>query len=1143
MSAILNTRKRKLVEDKQGNGGMSVKVARSHWKRQSKSNLVKVAAMTGESPDRLSEMNVEDLVAILTAKNVKKMTAKEIKSLDEAKNASEDDQVQEQGEELEVVLPEAPPEPLHPLKNPESFVRGRDKQGRTILLTQEEPWIAFHEKERFGCTTFEEVRHPTFTQRRPPSMARANAYFQAAPPGHPPSPRDDEASQLALVLRKSQEEAHQAEFEREDVEEKRAAMELRGITVVFAKLSQKEKGLFARGEFVDLRWFHPNLQNVDRQTLPEFRSLFAFTTAIRSLVVLQGIWFPERRVAYERYELKLLQVLQTMGGEVSSHKMRNLYQLDCRMRQSYGETNCEQLTELPQEMVMLLLQADRPLDRPRSRVFSSFSTSSSSSSVKGACFRWNVGECAFSDEGCKFDHKCRECGGPHKAGECVRLKKARLSTDKVPLQCLSVCGVMGVDAMDDRIHTPIEQTICGRKRFCIEHTLTPANTPAHTPAHTCTRNTRTHNARSHTPTHISTDEEAHNRAARQHEINTTQQEHGHHTKVNSCLREGDHTARPNKRHSIKGEMEHQRTAGGLRGKVLDYHQLGPKPSYWPAHLAWEERFGMEMNDELRPTSGMALIDEVVRRGVKASPMTSAAERWEEVLRNYNDKDWVMAGLKSGFRIQYEGPVTHTRFKNHGMTKEARQHVKEDVLRERLLGRLAGPISERGHVLRISPLGAVEKEGGSFRRISDLSFPKQTMGGSVNAHIADASFAYQSFDSLMDMVKVAGDGAMLIRFDVKAAFRQVPVSPLDYWALGLQIHGGIYVDARLTCGLSSSCRIWERLADALQWVMGQKLGLEQIFRYADDFCVVLPPDYRNPAKVRREVDSLWAWLGVAQNKEKAEGPVTRLKLLGIMVDTVLMEISIPLEKVRRIQEMLRRLLNSNECTRHQLQVILGHLNHAARCVQPARLFMRRLLELLRDCPITAHSRHPTARGARADASWWINYLAEWNGVSMILPSRWDSTETLTLYTDATLVMGGAYFEGKWFQCEFPLALRDHPIAVKELYTLVLAVSTWADHMMLKKMALSVYCDNMNSVVAFNNGGTRVPVMNALLRSLHSIAAFNRFAVHVNFVYGKENVLADRLSRGDVQGCRKVAQLWGWNMDYSPTKIKPFRSHYD
>ena len=59
---------------------------------------------------------------------------------------------------------------------------------------------------------------------------------------------------------------------------------------------------------------------------------------------------------------------------------------------------------------------------------------------------------------------------------------------------------------------------------------------------------------------------------------------------------------------------------------------------------------------------------------------------------------------------------------------------------------------------------------------------------------------------------------MAKVDVKAAYRMVPVHPDDRYLLVMQWDGKLYIDTALPFGLRSAPKIFNALADAIEWVL-------------------------------------------------------------------------------------------------------------------------------------------------------------------------------------------------------------------------------------------------------------------------------------------------------------------------------------
>ena len=71
----------------------------------------------------------------------------------------------------------------------------------------------------------------------------------------------------------------------------------------------------------------------------------------------------------------------------------------------------------------------------------------------------------------------------------------------------------------------------------------------------------------------------------------------------------------------------------------------------------------------------------------------------------------------------------------------------------------------------------------------------------------------------------GRGCFLIKLDVSAAYKQIPVRREDWPLLGFMWRGEYYYERVLPFGLRSSCRLWDLYAAALHFCFMHLLGTQ------------------------------------------------------------------------------------------------------------------------------------------------------------------------------------------------------------------------------------------------------------------------------------------------------------------------------
>ena len=156
------------------------------------------------------------------------------------------------------------------------------------------------------------------------------------------------------------------------------------------------------------------------------------------------------------------------------------------------------------------------------------------------------------------------------------------------------------------------------------------------------------------------------------------------------------------------------------------------------------------------------------------------------------------------------------------------------------------------------------------------------------------------------------------------------------------------------------------------------------------------------------------------------------------------------------------------------------------------------------------------------------MAQRNGNSFFMFPKWISSTTLNLFTDSSGTIGyGAYFDGRWFQGCWTNAQAKESIQWKELFPIVLAAATWC-HLWAKKCIIFM-CDNLVITSAIASGTSKPPDIMSLLRQLFFCSAEHNFSTTAKHIPGKSNVIADALSRFNIQVFCQAAP----NVDQEPS----------
>ena len=374
-----------------------------------------------------------------------------------------------------------------------------------------------------------------------------------------------------------------------------------------------------------------------------------------------------------------------------------------------------------------------------------------------------------------------------------------------------------------------------------------------------------------------------------------------------------------------------------------------------------------------------------------------------------------------------------------------------------------------------------------------------------------SLSYTAVDHVAEAVVSLGVGALLAKVDIESAYRLIPVRPEDRLLQAMQWRDQIYVDPMLPFGLRSVPKIFNAVADALHWYLGQR-GITCLFHYLDDFIILAPPQSPCFQQDLSTLLEVCAELGVPIANHKTEGPASCLVFLGIEADRVANKFRLPEDKLCHLQTLLEQWGDRRTCTQRELESLVGLLNHTFKVVRAGRSFLCKMLDLLHSRPPSGQGRGATPIrlnvGFRMDLAWWQCFVKDWNGVSFL--STPSSLPEYTVASDASGQWGcGAWFTNLWFQLPWDKATAAYPITVKELLPILIAGAvwghTWSGHRVL------CLCDKQAVIACLKSRTSRHRGLMHLLHNLVYIDTHFSFSLCPQYIDTHANHLADNLSR--------------------------------
>jgi hypothetical protein len=150
------------------------------------------------------------------------------------------------------------------------------------------------------------------------------------------------------------------------------------------------------------------------------------------------------------------------------------------------------------------------------------------------------------------------------------------------------------------------------------------------------------------------------------------------------------------------------------------------------------------------------------------------------------------------------------------------------------------------------------------------------------------------------------------------------------------------------------------------------------------------------------------------------------------------------------------------------------------------------------------------------------LREFNGICFIPDNIWIGPDQ-SFTSDACLTGGGAWSGKEYFSVKFPQFIleENNHISTLEMMVVMVAVKIWGQYFCNSR--LKIFCDNEATVITINSGRVKDKRMLTLLREIAFSCAKYNMDIECIHLPGKQNTLADKLSRAHLKSDVKVEDL--------------------
>ena len=295
--------------------------------------------------------------------------------------------------------------------------------------------------------------------------------------------------------------------------------------------------------------------------------------------------------------------------------------------------------------------------------------------------------------------------------------------------------------------------------------------------------------------------------------------------------------------------------------------------------------------------------------------------------------WVLETVTKGYHIPLiSNPVQHAPPHNPAFLPKTTQIVLEDKVKS-LLQKQAIQHLPRAPLGFYSNMFMVPKKGGGQRSVINLKY--------LNKFVKSEHFKMEGLHTVKALLQ---KNDWMAKIDLKDAFFMVPIAPqfrkFLLFSVGLQT----YQFRCLPFGLCTASRVFTKVLKPVVERL-RSIGIHLVI-YIDDMLLMAPSSTLLTEQVFATLFLLENTGFVINNKKSLLQPTQEIEFLGMIIDSVRMDLTLPGEKIEDIRQEAQKLFSLSSPSAHSLSQLAGKLNATTPALQVAPLFCRSLQTCLK-----------------------------------------------------------------------------------------------------------------------------------------------------------------------------------------------------
>ncbi|GBO03169.1 Transposon Ty3-I Gag-Pol polyprotein [Araneus ventricosus] len=382
----------------------------------------------------------------------------------------------------------------------------------------------------------------------------------------------------------------------------------------------------------------------------------------------------------------------------------------------------------------------------------------------------------------------------------------------------------------------------------------------------------------------------------------------------------------------------------------------------------------------------------------------------------------------------------------------------------------------------SPLHLVSKEDGSLRPCGDYR--------RLNAQTVPDRYPIPRIEGFHHILKQT---KIFSKIDLFKAYFQIPIAEKDKQKTAIITPFGLYEFNLMSFGLRNAPSTFQRFINEVFF------GLDFVFAYLDDILVASSTEDEHSEHLKVVFSRLEQY-GLRINLGKPVMGVNQLEFLGYMITP---------EGSKPLSEKVNAILNYRlPETIHELRTFLGLINFYKRYIKNAAKNQAVLYEYLKGTKKKDQSKTPWTEEAKEKFAQCEKDLA--NATLLSFPNP-DSP--LALFTDASDYAVGSvlkqFEEDSWkplafFSKKLTNAQKGYSNYDRELLGIYLSIKQFKH--ILEGRQFTIYSGHKTLMFAFQQKNEK-----ASPRQLRHLQYISEFSTDIRHIGGKENIVADSLSR--------------------------------